>query len=461
MRARLVLMIGLLALVVCRPAPARGDYVFTKIADTAGMFSGFGGSPSAPSINDAATVAFFAMLDAGGEGLFTGDGFGPTATIVTADFFGPNAFLGIPTTQPAINALGVVAFKGALDTGVTGIYVGDGGPLGTIADATSVFYDDFGTAPAINDAGLVAFSSVSAGLDGVYAGTKDAGVTTTIVDSGPFSGFLDGGFSNGVSVNELGVVAFVGLIAPGPIRGVYKGAGVGVTPIADESIPEVAPTLFLNAPAINDAGTVAFRSARDAGGEGVFTGSGGALATVATSDGAYSGFEPAGLYPAINNAGDVAFFAGLDGGGHGIFTGPDSVADKVVKAGDALDGSTVTDLRFSRLGLNNSGDVAFWAMLSDGRSGIFVASPPPLPGDFNDDGMVDGDDLAQWQGDFGVNGESDADADGDSDGADFLVWQQYVGASNLGATATPVPETGGWALMGGGALALIGAGRRR
>ena len=40
----------------------------------------------------------------------------------------------------------------------------------------------------------------------------------------------------------------------------------------------------------------------------------------------------------------------------------------------------------------------------------------PLPGDFDDDGDVDADDLAQWEGDFGLNGDADADFDGDSDG---------------------------------------------
>jgi len=51
---------------------------------------------------------------------------------------------------------------------------------------------------------------------------------------------------------------------------------------------------------------------------------------------------------------------------------------------------------------------------------------PPRPGDFNYDGAVDAADLTQWQGDFGMNGESDADNDGDSDGADFLAWQRQL-----------------------------------
>jgi len=61
--------------------------------------------------------------------------------------------------------------------------------------------------------------------------------------------------------------------------------------------------------------------------------------------------------------------------------------------------------------------------------------------DFTEDGVVDAADLAQWQGDFGLNPDSDADDDGDSDGADFLVWQrQYEGTPQLVANTHPVPE---------------------
>ena len=56
--------------------------------------------------------------------------------------------------------------------------------------------------------------------------------------------------------------------------------------------------------------------------------------------------------------------------------------------------------------------------------------------------LVDADDLAQWEGDFGLNGNSDADGDSDSDGADFLVWQRNiapVAASAIGMEVSPRP----------------------
>lgn len=51
------------------------------------------------------------------------------------------------------------------------------------------------------------------------------------------------------------------------------------------------------------------------------------------------------------------------------------------------------------------------------------------PGDFNDDSFVDHADLLQWQGDYGISGDSDADNDGDSDGSDFLAWQRSYNPS--------------------------------
>ena len=55
----------------------------------------------------------------------------------------------------------------------------------------------------------------------------------------------------------------------------------------------------------------------------------------------------------------------------------------------------------------------------------------PIPGDFDDDGNVDGDDLTLWKGAFGQTAVGDADSDGDSDGADFLVWQRNFAPAHL------------------------------
>ena len=76
--------------------------------------------------------------------------------------------------------------------------------------------------------------------------------------------------------------------------------------------------------------------------------------------------------------------------------------------------------------------------------------------DFDNDGDVDADDLAQWEADFGAAG-SDANGDGIATGADFLIWQQQIAggpALALSATvSTRVPEPTSLYLM---AAALTG-----
>ena len=68
---------------------------------------------------------------------------------------------------------------------------------------------------------------------------------------------------------------------------------------------------------------------------------------------------------------------------------------------------------------------------------VVLTVRPAFTADFDEDGDVDSDDLAQWQGDFGLNADNDAHNDGDSDGADFLAWQQQRGSP---PPATPAAD---------------------
>ena len=73
---------------------------------------------------------------------------------------------------------------------------------------------------------------------------------------------------------------------------------------------------------------------------------------------------------------------------------------------------------------------------------VFV---PPIPGDFNGDGVVDSGDLPFWEAGYGLQsgaGPSDGDANGDGvvGGDDFLIWQQNLGSgATLSATSVPEP----------------------
>jgi hypothetical protein len=64
----------------------------------------------------------------------------------------------------------------------------------------------------------------------------------------------------------------------------------------------------------------------------------------------------------------------LPAGPSGIFTGAVLSAGTVIRTGDPLFGSTVVEINLG--GLNNRGEIAFRAVLSNGRQVIGVATPP-------------------------------------------------------------------------------------
>jgi hypothetical protein len=347
--------IALSMLFLLLPMRARAaTFVFTKIADSTGPVNTF----REPSINTGGTVVFWAHLDTGISGIFTGIG-GPITSI--ADTSGP--FSGFDEF-PFINDGGRVAFRAGLDTGGEGIFIGSGGPTTVIATTGGTF-NGF-AAPTINNGGTVAFpASLSVGGNGIFI--DSGGQIATLYDtSGTFSGFLGGSFP----INDGGTAAFRATLDAGG-EGIFSGSGGTPTTIADTS---AAFSSFSGPPSINDGGTVAFRASLGFTGiSGIFKGSGGPLTTIADTSGPFGGFGE----PSINRGGTVAFWALLDAGGEGIFTGPDPVADKVISTGDLLFGSTVTALGVSRVGLNDAGEVAFRAMLSDGTIGIYRADPVP------------------------------------------------------------------------------------
>lgn len=74
-------------------------------------------------------------------------------------------------------------------------------------------------------------------------------------------------------------------------------------------------------------------------------------------------------------------------------------------------------------------------------NGFELTAVPAIAGDFNNDGSVNGDDLAIWKEHFGASvdaaaADGDADGDQDVDGEDFLVWQRNL----TGGAVAAIPE---------------------
>jgi hypothetical protein len=329
-------------------------FTFTKIAETNNdTFSSFG---IWPAINNQGNVVFSAELSSRGSGIFVGNG-GTTTTI--ADTSG---ILSLFSSRPGINNAGVVAFGANLKTIGSGIFTVDSkGTLTTIAESTQprgVFGD-----PVINNGGTVAFSSTINGDQAIFISSN--GTLRTIADTtnNPYS------FFDGYAINDGGSVAISARQVNGN-GGILISDGQNTTTAVDTS----DRFSFLFPPVINNSGIVAFKGVVKAlAGEGIFTVSDGKMTTIAENIGQFNFFEN----PAINNSGTVAFKGVLKVGGLGIFTGSNPLTDKVIAAGDPLFGSTVTDLFLSNQGLNDANQVAFYAKLADGTTGIFRADPEP------------------------------------------------------------------------------------
>jgi hypothetical protein len=156
-------------------------------------------------------------------------------------------------------------------------------------------------------------------------------------------------------------------------EGIFASSGGAITTIAAETSGPFS--CLVGFPLINNRGTVAFRAPLDTGSCGVVTSRNGVVTTIADTNGSFSSVSPYG----INEEGTVALFAQLDAGGAGIFTSSGAVTNKVITIGDALFGSPVTSLSGITNGLNNSGQLSFYAALADGTEGIFRADPEPQP----------------------------------------------------------------------------------
>lgn len=348
-------------------------YTFTRVAGPQNQFISVG---DGPSINDAGDIAFQAGLSSGGTAILRVTPGGVITTIASTATW-PFVTL---DPRPSIDRLGnVVVFGGTLSNGA-GAFAGNGGPITTIA-APPEFASIFGSPvalPGSNGAAVFAGIGQRDG-EGVYRGHGGA---PELLAGSP-QGLS--GFGNNIGANASGAVAFRGVLA-GIGQGVYLRAGGVTTPLATVAAGFVG---FAGTVALNANNRAAFRAAFVNGTIAIIVADPNGWIALADSSGPFFTFN----VPAINDAGEVVFRATTDSLSAGIFRGPDPVADRIIGTGDAFDGSTIASLDLHSLAINNRGQIAFRAVLADGRQEIVRADPPPCPADIIVDRVVNVNDL--------------------------------------------------------------------
>jgi len=113
---------------------------------------------------------------------------------------------------------------------------------------------------------------------------------------------------------------------------------------------------------------------------------------------------------------------------------------QLLKNGNVLASGTINELGFAAAAVNSANPEAFSlsniAVVQGDRLELLIfprsGGTGSVTADFDNNGTVDGADLAKWKTDFNAGAGSDADGDGDSDGHDFLSWQRELGMSGGG-----------------------------
>ncbi len=228
-----------------------------------------------------------------------------------------------------------------------------------VADSTQG-YSGFQSFPAINNKSAVVFvASRNGAAPGVFR-VRDGELT---VIASPDDGLNT--FGNNPAINASGLVVFDANTGSGS-HAIFTGDGHSKHLIADTTANGLSK-LFIGAPSINAAGTVAFESVIIGTGlpASIFTGTGGPLKTVlSTSRTGFGGFGNV----AINDAGKIAFSATLADGTQGVFTTTGTTVDIV---------DTNTHPEFFSFGdpvINNAGTVADVAFFFNPSVEIFTGN---------------------------------------------------------------------------------------
>jgi hypothetical protein len=382
------------------------------------------------SLNNQGDVAFYAPVIANtfagaddDEAIFRRGKFGLTQ--IVRENQTPPGGLGVfnSFTPPSVNSSGSVAFWGAIRNASTplisthGIYVGSGGGLTKIArtyepePGGNGTFSGISSSPKLSDTGYVAFTADLTGTtggandnSGIYLGNGTS--LATVVREGQGAPGGNGVFDaiNFPWLNNDRTTAFYSTLrntAAGTSDnvGIFTGTGGPLTQIVRTGQPSPDGngvfTALNNTLSINKNGDVAF-TATLGGTSGVFLGDGTTMKTIVrsgqpTPEG--QGSFGTMLLAAVNDTGTVAFTADLTDGKRGIYLADGRETILVGREGDTVAGSTIKSIGFDPKTFNDFREVAYQAILQDGRWSVLLFTPRLR---WRDNGNGVWDDNSKW-----------------------------------------------------------------
>jgi hypothetical protein len=313
------------------------------------------------------------------------------------------------------------------------------------------------------------------------------------------------------AINTAGRTAFRGWLLPESggvshenLRGIWSDLTGGLLLVARQGnqAPQAPPDAVFetfNDPVVNDAGHISFAATlrigsggvEDPNSSGIWAGPPDNLRLVARQ-GSQAPGTPAGakfgtlLLHSLNRVGQSAFWTALQSGDGGVTSHNDfgiwaedrsGALRLIIREGDVIDVDdgpqqdlrTVRSLSFNAnsfdirsSGFNDLGQLAFVAWFTDGSEGIFVSNLASLlPGDFNNDAVVDARDYVVWRSNLGTSNAIANDmSPGRVDEADYATWRAAYGSTSHTAVVkselgTSVPEPTSIVLIYLGLLGLV------
>jgi hypothetical protein len=358
---RLAAVVGLLSLSTVPSASAQTlPYKFVKIADTVDNPSAVINGVYCVGINGSGMVVIKNSQNA----VWRGNG-GPLE-----EFQASNA-AGI---CPSINDLGEIAYLSATNPGspvLTSVLYRrlDAAPPATLASAATFpfLYSPTTYLPSLSDAGSALVTAKS--------GTAIYIVPDGIAVYDPAMHPALSQFTSPASMNEVGQAVFAGSDAIGVA--IFRNGAVPFLRNGQAVAGGTVGISSLQRPLINDGGRIAFLGRVDptpgAGEFGVYTSADGVNVSLA-------GRSPVDRF-SLNNSGHVAYRRTFASPRTGVYLGRPGLVDQpVAPENGGIDGTTLLDAYVWEESLNDAGQVAFWALLANGRWGVYRADPQWLKG---------------------------------------------------------------------------------